>query len=169
MKALLPCLLLLAGCTTTSWTEETNITRTAGSPRERTYDRPLDSRWLTLTTAREPDGFLVERQVLTGEDGVARFNLLPVALQCLVYGHDVRLALWSADEEREVHAEVINEARAVAIVDEWRIQCRLGTRVPLRSSEVTLLDRALESLGNADVVAALREIKPKVDVRPDWE
>ncbi|MBX3475253.1 MAG: hypothetical protein KF754_12785 [Planctomycetes bacterium] len=170
MKTLaLACCLLLAGCTTTSWVEETNVTRATGQPTVRQVDRPLAHQTLQLTTTLEEDGFVIDRRIHTGDEGVARINLLPVALQRMVYGRDVKLTLWSYDDNRFVHEDLVSEARAAEIVAQWRIQCRLGTRTPLRSSEAALLDRAIGAAPDPETAQALREIKLKVDLRPDWE
>lgn len=170
MRPALLCLLLLAaGCTTTSWTENTDVVRPTGPAVERTIDKPLAQELLEIRTGQEADGFRIERQMFTGDNGVARFSMLPPALQCLAYGHDVKLTVWSYSREAEIHAEVVTTQRALATVEEWRVQAKLGTRVPLRAAEAALLDRLVETHSNADLVGALQEIKPKVEVRADWE
>jgi len=170
MKVLAACLLMLAaGCSTTTWTETTQVKRPVGPTTRATLDVPLAQRDMHMTTGREADGFLIDRRVFTDDNGVARLSLLPVALQCLAYKHDVRLTVRYTDEEREVHAEVVTAERAHAIIEEWRVQCRLGTSAPLRASEFKLLDKLVDTYSVAATVEALVEIRAKVDVRPDWE
>jgi hypothetical protein len=48
------------------------------------------------------------------------------------------------------------------------VQARLGSSVPLRASEARLLDR-VAAAETPEVAAALAEIKPRLDIRPDWE
>lgn len=169
MKWLLAPVLLLAGCTTTSWTETTDVTRATGPAATRQVNKPQAQRLVHMRTGQETDGFRFERAVYTGDNGVARASLLPVALQCLAYGHDVKLTVTDDADGRELHAEVMTAERALRVVEEWRVQCRLGTTTPLRASELALLDRLVETSGDAALVESLAEIRPKVDVRPDWE
>lgn len=169
MKWLLVPALLMAGCTTNSWTETTNVTRATGPATTRNVAKPQAQRQVNLRTGQEADGYRMDRSQYTADNGVARINLLPVALQCLAYGHDVRLTVTDDADGRELHAEVVTAERALRIVEEWRVQCRLGTTTPLRAAELALLDRLVETSSDTGLVEALAEIRPKVDVRPDWE
>jgi hypothetical protein len=160
--------LLLAGCATRSWTETTDVTRAAGPTREAVVDKPLAEHMLLARTGQETDGFRVDRRLFTDDNGVARLPLLAAALQCLAYGHEVRLVILQPEGERELHAERINAQRARDIIEQWRVQARLGSSVPLRASEARLLDR-VAAAETPEVAAALAEIKPRLDIRPDWE
>lgn len=160
---------LLTGCTTTVTTERTETVRPVGKPASRELDQPLAQQVLMFSTPKEPDGFFFERRILTDADGRARATLLPAALQCLVYGHAVLVSVWAPDQDREVSSESVTAERALDIVQEWQVQTRLGAMARLRGGEIELLDRAIESLADAVLVATLRDIRRRVELQPDWE
>lgn len=168
MKRLLPLLLLLGGCTTTSYTETTQTTKPAGAPLVRLYDKPGAGQLLEFRTPREADGFEFTRVELTDTDGEVRVTLLPAALQCLLYRHDVKLSVLAAGQSWMVLTETIDAERARQIVEEWRVQAKLGAKVPLRRAERGLLDRAIAGLADATVVDALKEMIPHIEEVPDW-
>jgi hypothetical protein len=162
-------LALLAGCSTTVTTQRTDTVQAVGAPSSRELDQPLTQQVLLFSTAKEPDGFFFERRILTDTEGRARVTLLPAALQCLVYGHAVLVSVWAPDQDREVSSESVTPDRALEIVQEWHVQTRLGATARLRGGEIELLDRAIESVADAGVVAKLRDIAQRVELQPDWE
>jgi hypothetical protein len=159
---------ILCGCTTITTTEQTETTRPAGAATSRHYDKPAAGDILEFRTAREPDGFEFFRSAPADEQGSATVTLLPAALQCLVYKHDVKLKVYSLAQDGDVHTETIDAERARRIVEEWLVQARLGAAVPLRKSEQALLRRAIEASADAPLVDALTEIEKHVETLPDW-
>jgi len=167
---LLPAMaILLAGCTTTVHTERTDTVEVQAKPTTREVDQPLTQQVLVFSTPKEADGFFFERSILTDAEGRAHATLLPAALQCLVYGHAVMVSVYSTDQDQEVSRESVTPDRALEILQEWQVQTRLGATARLRGGEIALLDRAIESLADAEAVTKLRDIRTRVELQPDWE
>ena len=160
---------LLFACRTSSYTESTPTVRATGPTVARVIDKPLHGALVELRTAPETDGFYFHRNVLADEEGRVTVSLLPAALQCLVYGHEIVLTATVAGEELEVFRTAIDSERARRVIEESRVQARLGARPQLRRAEIALLDRATALLREAAVVEALEEITPSVEVLPDWK
>jgi hypothetical protein len=170
MKRISLLLLLLAtGCGTRTWVETTDQWRPLGPSEQRTEDRGIPEQWLNLTGPQEKDGFQIKELVRTDDSGEAEVSLLPAALQVLAYAHDVSLSATRYEDAKEVFATAIDARGAREIVSEWQAQVRLGANPRLRKAEIGLLDRVLNSSGDAQLLEALREIRPAVRVRQEWE
>jgi hypothetical protein len=168
MRCLLVLALLMCGCTTITTVEPTDTTRPVGPTTRRVYDKPARDDFLEFQTARELDGFEFTRSVLADSSGSGTVTLLPAALQCLAYGHDVTLSVYSVTQDREVYTLKVDPDRARQIIEEWRVQAALGARVPLRAGEKALMQRVIDTLADAPTVESLRAIAKSVEIVPDW-
>lgn len=166
---LILCMLLLSGCATRVWTEQTDITRPVGQTTERVENRTLGDEFFELRTAAEVDGYAFSENVNTDADGNLTINLLPMALQALTYGHNVTVELLSFREEKVVWTRVISDEDARRIVREWSVQAELGSEIRLRKKQADLLDRAIEKIVEPEVRDDLESIRLKVTIRPDWD
>jgi hypothetical protein len=170
MKRISLLLMLLAtGCGTRTWVETTDQWRPVGQPEQRVVDQGIPDQWLNLTGPQEEDGFQIKELIRTDDAGEAEFSLLPAALQVLAYGHEVVLTATRYEDAVEVFATTIDAPGANEVVKEWHAQVRLGANPKLRKAEIGLLDRLLESSEDAQLVEALREIRPAVRIRQEWE
>lgn len=168
-SSLLLLLVLVSGCATRTWTEQTDIVRPAGETTERTENRLLAEEYFELRTATETDGYVFEDTVYTDADGNLNINLLPAALQALTYAHDVTLELYSFREDKIVWSRTVTLDDARGIVREWSVQAGLGAEVRLRNRQADLLDRAIERVTEPMLRDNLETIRLKVTIRPDWE
>lgn len=168
MRCLLVPAFLVCGCMTVTTVEPMETTRPTGPETRRVYDKPARDDVLEFRTARELDGFEFTRSALADSNGTAAVTLLPAALQCLVYGHDVTVSVYSVTQDSEVYAHKINPERARQVIEEWRVQAALGAKVPLRAAEKALMQRAIDTLADAPAVEALRAMSKSIEVVPDW-
>lgn len=170
MKRISLLLLLLAtGCGTRTWVETTDQWRPVGPSEQRTEDRSIPDQWLNITGPLEEDGFQIKELVRTNDAGEAEFSLLPAALQVLAYGQEISLVATKYEGTEQVFATTVDARGANEVITEWQAQVRLGANPKLRKPEIELLDRLLQGSGDAQLVEALRQIKPAVRVRQEWE
>lgn len=170
MRALLLILMaLLTGCTTSYRRDPTDTLRPIGPPIGREFERGLENQSLEFIGSRAPDGFAFSESLLTGPDGKARANLLPVAMQCLLHGRAVAVTVWSHNENREVARLEVDAAQASEIINEWHVQTRLGAELRLRRTELALLDALMQQPDHAPLFDRLADIRQAVTLRPDWE
>lgn len=162
-------LVLASGCASHTWTEQTDTWRALGEPEQAVETHGVEDLWLRATTPLEEDGFQITERLRTGEAGEVRISLLPAALQALAYGHAVTLEFRRLEDDELVHSSVIDAEAARAVVAEWRVQVRLGAKPRLRATEERLMERIEAASGDAELRAMLREIKPAVQRRMDWE
>ncbi|MCA8915913.1 MAG: hypothetical protein KDB90_10920 [Planctomycetes bacterium] len=162
-------ILLLAGCTTRTWTETTETTRPVGPTTESVKTMPVADEFVQLRTDTEKDSFTVREDFTTNADGKLEIELLTPALQCLMYGHDITMQLWSYTQEKVIYSRNLNEADAVDVVREWSVQARLGTEVPLRGRVAKILDELIEKTEDKAVRDQLDAIRTKVRIRLEWE
>lgn len=168
MKLLLMASMVLAGCMQARYTDVTDNTRALSEPVTRTYDKRGEGELVEFRTPPEADGYAFVRDSMTDENGKVEVSLLPAALQCLAYGHEVRLAVWSYSKGREIHAEMINADRARAVLEQVFAQVTLGGKVPMRQAERALLQRARASIRDATMQGWLEAIEQAVENLPDW-
>lgn len=161
--------LLAAGCTTRSWTEETDTYRPLGPTEQRLENRGIADLWLKATGPQEEDGFHIIERLHTNQDGQVSMSLLPVALQVLAYGHDVALEFRRLEDDVLVLTSLITPENAVTILREWQVQVRLGAKTKLRPTEIKLLDQLIEDYGDETAVELLTEIRPAISPRMEWE
>lgn len=161
--------LLAAGCTTRSWTEETDTYRPLGPTEQRIENRGIADLWLKAAGPREEDGFQITERLHTDQDGHVSISLLPAALQVLAYGHEVVLEFRRMDDDALVHTSRINAESALTVLREWQVQVRLGAKTKLRPAEIRLLDRLIDDLGDKPTLEMLTEIRPAVSTRMEWE
>lgn len=159
----------LPGCATRVWTEQTDETRPLGPTEVVTFQRPLAEEYFDASTQLEEDGFQWTRTVRADVDGEIVINMLPAALQCLVYGHDVTVELYAIASGEVEYTFAVNTATAGSIVEEWSIQANLGAEVPLTRKESDLLRRLMRTTQRPEVLKQLEAIKEKERVRFDWE
>jgi hypothetical protein len=170
MKMLsLALLALLSACASHTWTEQTDVWRSAEPGVESIRTVPVEDFWIQVAGTREDDGYQLVEMLRTGPGGDASFSLLPAALQALAYDGEVVLEFRSLDGDRLVHTSRVSVEGAQEILAQWRVQVRLGARPRLRPAEQRLIVRILEEAQDAEVLAALREIRPAVSTRMDWE
>ena len=162
-------ILVLAGCSTRTWTETTETTRQVGTPTESVRTRAVADEFVQLRTDTEADSFTIREDFTTNADGKLEIELLTPALQCLRYGHDVTIDLWSYAEERVIYTRKMTSADAADVVKEWSVQARLGSEVPLRSRVAKLLDLLIEQTGDKLLRDQLDAIRTKVRIRLAWE
>lgn len=162
-------ILVLAGCSTRTWTETTETTRPVGPPTESVQTRPVADEFVQLRTDTEKDSFTVREDYTTDDDGKIEVELLTPALQCLRYGHDLTIQLWSYTQERVVYTRTMTTEDAAGVVKEWSVQARLGTEVPLRKKVAALLDLLIEETGDKILRDQLDAIRAKVTIRLEWE
>ena len=161
--------LLLSGCATRVWTEQTEVVRPVGPTTESTKNQTLADEFFELRTAAEVDGYALAETMYTDDAGELDINLLLPALQALTYAHDVTLELFSYTDDKIVWSRVITDQRAREIVREWGVQAELGSEVRIRKKQADLLDRAIEKVLEPEVRNNLESIRLKVTIRPDWE
>lgn len=159
----------LSGCATRVWSERTDETRPLGPTEVVTTQRPLADEYFEASTRLEQDGYQWSRTVRADDDGDIVINLLPVALQCLVYGHDVSLELYAIATGEVEYTFTVNAARAHSVIEEWSIQANLGAEVPLTRKESDLLIRLMRATPRPEVLKQLEAIKEQETVRFDWE
>ncbi|MBK8205489.1 MAG: hypothetical protein IPK87_01725 [Planctomycetes bacterium] len=161
--------LLAGGCTTRSWTEETDTYRPLGPTEQRVENRGIADLWLKATGPQEEDGFQIIERLHTGPDGQVSLSLLPVALQVLAYGHEVVLEFRRMEDDALVHTSRITAENALTVLREWQVQVRLGAKTKLRPAEIKLLDRLIDDLGDEPTIEMLTEIRPAISERMEWE
>lgn len=162
-------LLMLSGCASRTWIEETETTRTTGPTREVVEHRPKAGEFFEVRTDLEVDGFTHQDTYTADETGRIDIELLTPALQCLHYNHDVKLELLSLAEERVVYSRMLDAAAAREAIREYSIQAKLGATVLLRESGANLLDKLIESVTDEAIREQLDQIRVKVKLRPSWE
>lgn len=162
-------LVLASGCASHSWTEQTDEWRAVGPAEAAVEIHAVSELWLKMTSGMEEDGFRITERLRSDEAGEVRINLLPAALQALAYGHDVVLEFRRFEDDQLVHSAIIDAAGARSAIAEWRVQARLGAKPRLRAAEERLLDKIEATSGDAELRAMLREIKPAIQRRMDWE
>ncbi|MCB9934222.1 MAG: hypothetical protein H6840_00890 [Planctomycetes bacterium] len=167
-SSLLLCL-LLCGCASRSWTEATDDVRPTGAPREVIEDRPLAGEFFELRTDLEADGFHIAENVNTDDAGRVQIDLLPPALQCLHYGHDVKLELYSFEEEKVVYTRTLTAEESRGVIRECSVQAKLGAELRLRRRSADQLDKLIEANGDLELREQLEAIRNKVKLRLEWE
>ena len=168
--ALLPLAILLCvpACTTNTWSARTDTLRATGPEQRRTESRPLALAAMNYATQREDDGFRVEGVEHADEEGRANIELLAPALQCLFYGHAVELRVWTEDERKPCHMQLIDSTEARRLAGEARVRARLGQVVLLREREIKLLAALRKASTDPELQQWLAEIAPRVQERPVW-
>lgn len=166
--SLLLCL-LLCGCATRSWTEATEKYRVTGLSNEVVEERAVAGEFFELRTDLEADGFQIAENVNTDDNGRVEIDLLPPALQCLHYGHDVKLELYSFGEEKVVYSRLLTADESRNVIREWSVQARLGAEVRLRLKWADLLDKLIQSTSDRELREQLDAIRNKVKLRLEWE
>jgi hypothetical protein len=166
--ALLASALLLAGCSTSYWTERTRVTREVGPAQTGERRQLMADEWFEMVTDREADGFEIRERQPTDSDGRWRVSLLPVALQALYYEGDVVMRFYPQGSSREAHTSTLTVEQAREVVRDWQVQVRLGSRAPMRRAAADLMDGLMETSADEELVAALREIRGRRDVLPAW-
>jgi hypothetical protein len=161
-------LLLLAGCSTSYWTERTNVTRELGPEHAVVRNQPLADAWYEMVTDSEADGFEIRERLSTDTDGRLRVSLLPVALQALAYQGDVVMRFYELGSRPEAYTSTLTVEQAREVIREWQVQVRLGSRAGMRRNAAELMDSLIATGTDADLVTALREIRGRRDVLPAW-
>lgn len=162
-------ILLLTGCATSVWTETTETTRPVGQPREVIEDRPLANRYLELRTSEEADGFYCAETVNTDDRGRVNLDLLPAALQCLHYRHDVQIELRAFGDNEVVYQRTMTADAARDVVREWAVQAKLGAEIPMRQASMKLLEFVIEAAPEREFRELLDAIRERAKLRLDWE
>lgn len=169
MKTSLLLCLLLCGCATRSWTEATDEYRATGPSNEVVEERAVAGEFYELRTDLETDGFHIAETVNTDDAGRVQIDLLPPALQCLHYGHDVKLELYSFEEEKVVYTRTLTAEESRGVIREYSVQAKLGAEVRLRKRAADLLDKLIESTDDRELREQLDVIRNKVKLRLEWE
>lgn len=169
MKISLLLCLLLCGCATRSWTEATDQYRTTGLSNEVVEDRAVAGEFYELRTPMETDGFHIVESVNTDDTGRMQIDLLPPALQCLHYGHDVNLELYSFEEEKVVYTRTLTTEESRGVIREQSVQAKLGAEIRLRKRAADLLDKLIQSTSDRELREQLDAIRNKVKLRLEWE
>ncbi|MCB9893814.1 MAG: hypothetical protein H6839_05175 [Planctomycetes bacterium] len=162
-------ILLLAGCTTRTWTETTDTTRPVGPTTESVKTLPVADEFVQLRTDTEKDSFTIREDFTTDAGGKLEIELLSPALQCLMYGHDLTMQLWSYTQEKVIYSRDMTAAEAADVVKEWSVQAKLGTEVALRRRVAKLLDDLIEQTGDKTMRDQLDAIRANVRIRLEWE
>lgn len=166
--SLLLCL-LLCGCATRSWTEATEKYRVTGLSNEVVEERAVAGEFFELRTDLEADGFHIAENVNTDDNGRVQIDLLPPALQCLHYGHDVKLELYSFEEEKVVYTRALTAEESRGAIRECSVQAKLGAEIRLRRRSADQLDKLIEANGDPELRDQLEAIRNKVKLRLEWE
>lgn len=161
-------ILLLAGCTTRTWTETTDTTRPVGPTTESVKTLPVADEFVQLRTDTEKDSFTIREDFTTDAGGKLEIELLSPALQCLMYGHDLTMQLWSYTQEKVIYSRDMTAAEAADVVKEWSVQAKLGTEVALRRRVAKLLDDLIEQTGDKTMRDQLDAIRANVRIRLEW-
>jgi hypothetical protein len=162
-------LLLLGGCASRSWTERTETTRPVGETSQRVEQRALTEEFYEARTGMESDGYQWVEDVNTDDEGEIEINLLPAALQCLYYGRDVTIELYSYTSNDIEYTRRVNADFAANVINEWSVQANLGAEVPLKRAQADLLDKLVNTTKSTDIKQQLQDIRRKVTIRFDWE
>lgn len=166
---ILPLALLTAGCATRTWTERTDETRPVGETRVTVENRALTDEYYEARTGMESDGFQWLENVNTDDAGEIQFSLLPAAVQCLYYGHDVRVELWSFASNRVEHTYTVTPEVAARVINEWSVQANLGADVPVKRATADLIGKLIGTTASSTIKQQLRDIRRRVTIRFDWE
>lgn len=162
-------LMMLSACATRTWTERTDETRAVGPTKQVVENRTLTDEYFDARTNLEADGYQWVDDVNTDSEGKIEIDLLPAALQCLAYDHDVKIELWSYSSNNVDYTRNINAEFAKTVIREWSVQANLGASVPLRRAEDDLLKKLISATASGEVKQHLRDIKKQVTIRFDWE
>jgi hypothetical protein len=168
-SSLLLLVVLLTGCASRTWTEQTDTTRASGPTRDVVEDRPKAGQFFEVRTDVEVDGFNHHDTYTADETGRIDIELLAPALQCLHYAHDVKLDLWSFTEEKIVYSRIVDATAAHEVIREYSIQARLGAKLLLRQAAADILDKLIDSTTDEALQEQLDAIRVKVQLRPSWE
>ncbi|MEZ5991052.1 MAG: hypothetical protein R3E76_01685 [Planctomycetota bacterium] len=160
---------LLTGCASRTWIETTETTRATGPTTESVENRRLSNEYFELRTDLEPDGFTINETLTADDEGRIVIDLLAPALQCLHYGHDVQLELWSYDDTSPVYTRALTAEQSRDVIREISVQTKLGEEILLRRKSASMLDRVIDAAPDQELRDQLEAIRLKLKIRLAWE
>jgi hypothetical protein len=160
--------LILSGCATHAWEEQTDEFRVVGPSSESREIKASAEQFLRIQSAVQDDGFQFSEDTTTNENGEASIDLLPVAIMVCFYARDLRLEIFRYDDETVIGEVAVGKVEAEEVLKQRYMQVRLGGEVKLIQPVINMLD----DLINRDrhpLIDTLKSLRPHVKVREVWE